>query len=779
MTLRPRTIIVTGWLIALALCVGVVANRGEIRSDLSVFLPDARTPAQMLLLEQLREGPASRVVLVALEGETPRVLGETSLALSRRLEGSPEIISVANRPESLSTREREFLFQHRYLLAPRNRELDLEEAGLRTTLTGALERLGSSLGMVERRFVAADPTGEWLRLLNGPEASSEPSIRHGVWFSASGERALLVIKTRAPAFELEAQDRTLGEIRRAFEAVAPRSVKIVLSGPGVFAAASREAIKSDASWLSLLGNGVVMLLLFYAFRSPRPVLLSALPLLTGILAGVTAVIAVYGYIHGITLAFGVTLTGVAVDYAIHVLAGRPGESREHLLRRIWPTLRLGIVTTVLAYSVMLFADMTGLAQLGLFSTAGLLAAGAAARWGLPAIADTTSLVGLPRIQQPILSSLSSGTARLVALSAILAAGLYVLSRAPDLWQNDLAALSPVPQALKETDRSLRGELGAADPREVMLAVGRDAEEALQRCEAAVERLQAAVQAGVLGSYDAPCLHLPSATTQRSRQARIPETQVLRARLRKASSGLAFRDGLFEPFLADLARTRTLAPVGIKDLEGTIAGLRVEAMLYPQSAGWTAAIPLRNVKDSAALAKQSVDGQIVYLDLKRESEAMVVGYRDHTLFAWIWGLAGILAVLWFGLRSMPLALRVLLPVIGAVIVVCAVLLTSGQSLSMFHLVALMLVMGLGVDYLLFFNRPAADPEEHQHSVAAVLLCCMTTVVVFGALALSRIPVLSAIGTTVSLGSFFCFVLGAIFGRRALSFGTVSVVQRSAA
>ena len=104
---------------------------------------------------------------------------------------------------------------------------------------------------------------------------------------------------------------------------------------------------------------------------------------------------------------------------------------------------------------------------------------------------------------------------------------------------------------------------------------------------------------------------------------------------------------------------------------------------------------------------------------------------------------------------------MVPVAAAVLMVCAILLVLGQALSLFHLVALLLVAGLGVGYGLFFNSRHADTDEWRRTVLSVLLCSGTTISVFGVLALSRIPVLSAIGTTVALGSALCLVLAAAF------------------
>lgn len=738
----------------------------EVRTDLSIFLPDTRTAAQELLVNQLREGPTTHIVLAALDGADTSALAQTSRAMAERLRTNPDILAVVNGPESLSDRERQLLFDNRYLLMPADVAFGLETKDLRAALEQALTRLRSSLGMIERRFVERDPTGEWRRLFGAGASAGNVSLRDGVWFSASGKRALLLLRTRAPAFDLDAQERVLGDIRAAFDAAAAKGVHLMLTGPGVFAVASSQAIQEDAWSLSTIGNVAVILLLLYVFRSLRPVGISMLPLVSGVLAGMAVVTLVYGSIHGITLAFGVTLTGIAADYPLHVMIHRRDkEVAELTTERIWPTLWLGIVTTAIAYAVLLFADLRGLAQLGWLSTVAIIVAGAVTRWVVPPLATPVEVRSLTadRYLLPamdVLASLRTPTWIAVALSVI-----YVGWHAAEFWQNDLAELSPVPQQAKEDDRLLRADLGTADPRHVVLAVGADPQQALERCEAVTRRIDSALNDKILAGYEAPCRYLPSVAAQRARQARIPNAATIRTRLHEAAKGLPFKSDLFEPFVADLTQTRLHAPITPSDLQGTLMGARLETLLFSQGSRWVATIPMREVRDPTALAKaiNADNEQIFYLDLKRESEQMVTSYRDRALVLWSAGLVGIILTLWFSLRSLRQALEMMIPVAASVVIICAMLLLAGQRISLFHLISLLLVVGIGLDYLLFFNRPEADELERLHSAKAVLFCALTTVFAFGVLAVSRIPVLAAIGSTVALGSVVCFVLAAAFSR----------------
>src|SRR4030095_7983010 len=121
-----------------------------------------------------------------------------------------------------------------------------------------------------------------------------------------------------------------------------------------------------------------------------------LPVASGIVAGVAAVSVVFGGVHGMTLGFGTTLIGEAVDYAIYYLiqargngSGSPGWRR--WLHEGWPTVRLGLLTSVCGFLALAFSGFPGLAQLGVFSIAGLIAAALTTRFVLPlAVPDRTA-----------------------------------------------------------------------------------------------------------------------------------------------------------------------------------------------------------------------------------------------------------------------------------------------------------------------------------------------------------------------------------------------------
>ena len=233
-----------------------------------------------------------------------------------------------------------------------------------------LRELSSPIPKFDRPWLAEDPSAELRAMLRAWRGTAEPRSYRGVWFDAEEQRALLLAQTSAPGFDLDAQAIAQQAIRDALEG-SDASLELSMSGPGVFAVVSRDIIRADTRRLGVLAAVVVIIILFASYRSVRLLLVGALPLLSAVVAGMIAVHLLFGAIHGIVIAFGVTVIGVAVDYPIHLFSHlNADESARRSLEKIWPTIRLGAITTAMGYLAMSGTDFPGLTQFAVFAIAG-------------------------------------------------------------------------------------------------------------------------------------------------------------------------------------------------------------------------------------------------------------------------------------------------------------------------------------------------------------------------------------------------------------------------
>jgi predicted exporter len=741
------------------------------------------------MVDQLRDGPASRLLLIALEGGDAETRARVSLAMARRLRNDAAFSRVENGEALTASRDRDFLFAHRYLLSDAVDAAHFTTAGLKDAIEETIESLASPAGLLLKSLLPHDPTGEMPRIIDRLSRTGSPRTQHGVWVSADGARTLLVAQTVASGSDTDAQERDLDAIRSAFSAAAKSSaVQLKTSGPGVFAVAARAKIKRAAMRLSMVSGVLVVAVLLAVYRSPLALGLGLLPVATGALAGVAAVALGFGAVHGITLGFGITLIGESVDYSIYFFiqslhGGTAGPPGDEWRRRLWPTVRLGMLTSVCGFASLLPSGFPGLAQLGLYSITGLVAAAMVTRFVLPEflphgfrIGDVSVLgLRLGRLRDSIRRY--GGLGLWYAACALAAVAMFVLYRHHDtLWNRELSRLSPVsPQDLRY-DATLRTDLGTANVLDVVIVEGTGLEEVLRGAERAQAALQPLVDARLIGDVDSPAAYLPSLATQEARRGVLPEAGTLRANLKAAVADLGLDLEQLTPFVEDVAAARQAALVTPDDLRGTSLAAGFDALVLHQSDHWSALLPLHaadgaapevDVSRVAAYLAAAKLPNTQILDLKLETDALYAGYLREAIRLSLCGFVLIVLLLWASLREAQRVARLLAPLVLAVLTVAAALVLAGQQLTILHLVGMLLIVAVGSNYALFFDgETAAERRENSAlTLASLGIANLSTVIGFGLLSFSQVPVLVALGTTVAPGAFLALLFSALLTGRA--------------
>ncbi|CAM2164253.1 Membrane transport protein MMPL domain-containing protein [Paraburkholderia sacchari] len=803
------------WLLFLIACAGTIA-RTHFSTDLSAFLPRSPSAGQRVLVDQLRDGVVSRLILVSIAGDDPHDRNNSADAAARaqlsrqvaaRLRADPRFAAVHNGEAVNDARDQQFVFAHRYALSPAVTPQRFTAEGLHAALGESLDLLSSSAGLVAKDLLPHDPTGEVAALVGELDSAAQPASRDGT-------RAVLVAQTAAAGSDTDAQASAIDAIRSAFDAAtralpktsaasAASAYRLEMTGPGVFSVDTRDAIRHDVQRISALSLVLIVALLLTLYRSPRTLALGLVPVLSGVAAGIAAVSLAFGTVQGLTLGFGTTLIGEAVDYSIYLFVQSAEtrsdpRSRSHDTLRAWvaaywPTIRLGVLTSVCGFASMLFSGFPGLVQLGAYSIAGLVTAALVTRFVLPRLqGGAVTIRDVSRVGRWLASAAQAAPRLRWPLLALTLAAVAVLAmHRGDLWSRELASLSPVPAASQALDARLRADVGAPDVRYLVEIPAASEQAALEGAEKIGAQLQPLVDQGVLGGFESPARYLPSDAAQRARLASLPDATTLASRMREAVANqpVDIKPEVFAPFLADAEAARHAPLITRADLRGTSMALAVDALLTERTernGRWSAMLALRAPEGAAArasassldtapisdaVARAGVPGAL-FVDLKAEADRLYVNYVHEDIRLSLAGFVAIAVLLAIALRSPLLAARALAPLVAAVLVVAAGFALAGVPMTILHLVGMLLIVAVGSNYALFFckpeagasNQPAHEPASAPHitpqTLVSLLVANLATVAGFGLLALSRVPLLETFGLTVGPGAMLALAFAAI-------------------
>jgi predicted exporter len=774
------------WLACVAAAIGI-AWRTHYVADLSAFLPSTPSAEQAVLLDQLRSGVAARLALIGLEGGTPAARHQASRQLAQALRESGNFDAVHNGDNTQFEATGKFLFEHRYLLSPAVDAQRFSVEGLKAGIDDTTSLLGTPAGALIKPVILRDPTGETIRMAEGMLPAQSPRMDGGLWVSRDGQRAVLLATTRADGADLDGQQRALQQVRESFAALKAEGVRLILTGPASFSVDSRDKIKREVEVLAIAGGVAIVGILLFSFGgSLRTLVFAVLPVACGVLAGVAAVSLAFGNVHGMTLGFGTTLIGEAVDYAIYYLiqarsrAGAPpGDGARRWTAESWPTVRLGLWTSICGFAALLFSGFPGLAQLGLFSVAGLAAAALTTRYVFTVIApDGAPGVGMRRRLGEAVGWCSEVLPRARwPLAALTLAAAAALAWWPSAWHANLASLNPVGAEQIRLDEELRQDIGASDNGTIVAVAAADEAGVLAQAEAAGERLDKLVASGAIGGYESPARLLPSPATQQRRRDALPEPAVLAANLQAATADGPLPARRLQAFLADVQAARQQPVLTLAALKDTPLAAALSAQVLPGDGTrpWRALLRVQPVDtqpvDLAALRSALADLPGTHVvNIADEVSSLYARYLREALVQALLGALAVCLLLALHLRSWRRLLRIAQPVAASVVLVLAVMTGLGVALGILHLVGLLLAVAIGSNYALFFDQiraqqdsqaPGAAVAIDTDTLASLALANITAGVSFLLLAFSSIPVLSAVGQVVAPGIVLSLLLSAAF------------------
>ena len=593
-------------------------------------------------------------------------------------------------------------------------------------------------------------------------AGSTLSIDDGyLWASREGRDYVFVMATVvSPTLSIGEQETLASHVNAGLDKLlaADTGLDVLKTGFSFYA---HEATRSAKGEVSTIGVGSLiglLLLVIATFRSLRPLSLIVVSILAGCLVALAVTLSVFGFVHLFTLVFGASLIGVSVDYSFHYVAddafGGDNWTPRTGIRNIFMGITLGLLTSILAYLALTVAPFPGLQQLAVFSSAGL--AGAyftlicmCRLWQRRFVVHGRSsvlkfAVGFLSVWQ------KSRVQRRYLIVAVLVIAVAFGIRSLEI-DDDVRALQSQSPALLQQEAAIQELLGIAQAGTFILTTARDDEALLQLEERVRVKLDDMIAAGNLDSYQAVSRWVPSG--QQQGQSLDAYSELLRTRLPGYFETLGVADETAQDVLHALAEDTSKLQVAAW-LDHPVSEQMRHLWLDAPGDESASIILLFGVRDMDTLTDITAElPSAIIVNKGRELSLLFGEYRARVVQVLV--AAYLIILLGLSFRYGPLRATVLLiPPVLAGLLALTVISLAGETLNLFNFLAMILVLGIGIDFTLFV---AEAPGELTSTVFAITLSALTTMLSFGLLSLSSTYAVHSFGMTVLIGILCAYLL----------------------
>ncbi len=645
----------------------------------------------------------------------------------------------------------EFFWQHRNGMIDPATRARLQNGG-EAQAQWVLSQLYSAFSGVSGKELQNDPlmlmrgaqlalaqNGQKLRLMDGWLVTQDDAGNY--WYLLHGELA-------GSSFDMQ-QTHRLVTILNALQATLKThypQAQLLSRGTVFYSDYASQQAKRDISTLGVATLLGVLLLIVATFRSLRPLLLCAISIGIGALAGTVATLLFFGELHLMTLVMSMSIIGISADYTLYYLTERLVHGGENSpwqsLDKVRNALLLALLTTVVAYLIMMLAPFPGIRQMALFAAVGLSASCLTVIFWHPWLCR-----GLPVRPVPASRAMSSwltawrrnktlAVGLPVTLALLSAAGIATLK-----VDDDIAQLQALPKTILAQEKTITALTGQRVDQKWFVVYGTSAQQTLERLEAFTPALAQAQKAGELASWRT--LPLNSMKRQKSDLALLHH------------AAPAVMNVLHSAGLNTVSPDLTPMPVSVDAWLASPAseGWRLLWLALPGGESGVL-VPVDGVKNSTALSERAAQHEgVVWIDRKASFDSLFALYRTLLTGLLCVALAAIAcgAIIRLGWRQ---GLISLVPSVLSLSCGLAALAVAGHSVNLFSLLALVLVLGIGINYTLFFSNPRGTPLT---SMLAITLAMMTTLLTLGMLVFSATQAISSFGIVLVSGIFTAFLL----------------------
>ena len=530
--------------------------------------------------------------------------------------------------------------------------------------------------------------------------------------------------------------------------------RFVFSGTPFHSHKSSTNASREITLISLISLLAVLAMLIITFRNPLPIAAAFTSILISIAFAFSVTSALFGHIHALTLVFGTSLIGSCIDYSLHFFvnwkANRELHNGDEIKNFLKKGLTLSLASTELCYFLLIFTPFPLLRQMALFSFTGILSSFLTVLWLYPLFKiqdDEKRYIAVFTFANP-----PAWLRRVFLVILILPAALIALNLKSLHIKNNLSNLYKMQGRLK-ADTILASQVLNYTPTSWFVLEAGTEEELLQKEEvfAAIYESKTGKQGNLNKKYICTSRLIPSEKNQRLSM--------------EACSSLISTSQCISQFeILDFENPEKRQKEILEDIEKA-AFIRPESSLPPQLEKivkmlWLGKIdenyysvfmPTENLPAASLESLANPQEGIFYVNKVAQISAVLDRLSKMILimFAIAYIIILIVLRLFFNLRQ---TLKIASVPLFSLLAILAVFTASGSPIDFFCITGIILVFGLGIDYIIYMTQHKGGRLERT----AIILSFLTTAISFGALALSSFVPVHSIGLAIFTGLTAAFI-----------------------
>jgi len=738
-----------------------IAPSIQIDTNLAEISPDNQhLPQTQEAIAALRENIEQRIILL-VSGDDEDTVYAAEEALREALGAAPNIAVLAS-SEEIVERLVQSLKRYRFSLLTATQKNKLATLSATQIAEQAQSDLYSLSGQLRIYPFDDDPLG-WhgetlFNLLPSAGAESTTDV-----FTAPVNLSILqgALNMRAQQALSEQLYKITADIQQL------HNVEIDRSGIFFFTAEAAQSSKRDISTISTGSTIGVVLLLLLVFRSLRALVLPVVSIALGVGFAFTVTHLIYGKVHVLTIVFGASLIGIVIDYSLHYFyhgANRTKAGFNNEKHALFRALALSLTTSIIGYAALSFSSLQALQKVALFSCCGLTMA-----WLSVVCLGDLALKKPLSIEQTLFSKLVELFNRMLnkvprsmwaCLAVAIALGGFIVASVIQPYNDDPRVFFKAPDHLLESERRVASVANDFEPGRYIIINGRSQREVYDNHQALMQKI-ARANSLTPDLFTSLLSWVPNPEEQAANYARQSKlygpdgaTQTLYSKLGNQQGHLSIQGHY---------RNAALTRLSINEVS-RLLGPSLPPLWFQQENNVVSLVLIRKGVDAQELSSL-LDGLqgVEYVNTLERTRLALAEQRESAtrLLLLAYALVAVLMIIRF--KNVRAIYLVVVPVC-ATAMLFLISLVAGFALNLFHIMALFLVLGFGMDYTIF----AHEMREHSSvTLQAILLSALTSLLSFGLLGLSAIPVVASFGVTLLVGNLFNLLGAFVYARTQTS------------